>query len=85
MKRLFTSTVSVLVALTFAAPLQAVSAEQGARSFARSAPMDGAALGGAREIERKGRGRGGRSKPRIPGGSGCDDPGDVLEHPECSG
>lgn len=24
-----------------------------------------------------------RRKPRIPGGSGCDDPGDVLEHPEC--
>jgi hypothetical protein len=27
----------------------------------------------------------GRDKPRIPGGSGCDDPGDVAEHPECSG
>jgi hypothetical protein len=26
----------------------------------------------------------GRRKPRIPGGSGCDDPGDVAEHPECS-
>lgn len=26
----------------------------------------------------------GRSRPRIPGGSGCDDPGDILEHPECS-
>lgn len=26
----------------------------------------------------------GRRKPRIPGGSGCDDPGDILEHPECS-
>jgi len=25
----------------------------------------------------------GRSRVRIPGGSGCDDPGDVLEHPEC--
>ena len=25
----------------------------------------------------------GRDKPRIPGGSGCDDPGDILEHPEC--
>ena len=25
----------------------------------------------------------GRRKPRIPGGSGCDDPGDILEHPEC--
>ena len=24
-----------------------------------------------------------RRKPRVPGGSGCDDPGDILEHPEC--
>ena len=24
-----------------------------------------------------------RRKPRIKGGSGCDDPGDVLEHPAC--
>jgi len=27
----------------------------------------------------------GRRKPRIPGGSGCDDAGDIAEHPECSG
>ena len=27
----------------------------------------------------------GRSRPRIPGGSGCDDPGDVQEHAECRG
>lgn len=26
-----------------------------------------------------------RRKKRIPGGSGCDDPGDVAEHPECRG
>jgi hypothetical protein len=25
-----------------------------------------------------------RRKRRIPGGSGCDDPGDILEHPECT-
>lgn len=25
----------------------------------------------------------GRDRPRIPGGSGCDDPGDVAEHAEC--
>jgi hypothetical protein len=24
-----------------------------------------------------------RRKPRVPGGSGCDDPRDVIEHPEC--
>lgn len=22
-------------------------------------------------------------RPRVPGGSGCDDPRDVIEHPEC--
>ncbi|MEZ5733564.1 MAG: hypothetical protein R3D97_14710 [Paracoccaceae bacterium] len=26
----------------------------------------------------------GRSKPRVPGGSGCDDAGDIAEHSECS-
>lgn len=25
----------------------------------------------------------GRRKPRVPGGSGCDDPGDVAEHAGC--
>jgi hypothetical protein len=24
-----------------------------------------------------------RKKPRVKGGSGCDDPRDVIEHPEC--
>lgn len=24
-----------------------------------------------------------RRKPRVPGGSGCDDPGDLIEHPQC--
>lgn len=24
-----------------------------------------------------------RRKPRVPGGSGCDDPEDIIEHPEC--
>lgn len=27
----------------------------------------------------------GRSRPRVPGGSGCDDPGDAQEHAECNG
>jgi hypothetical protein len=27
----------------------------------------------------------GRKKPRVPGGSGCDDAGDVAEHAECGG
>jgi hypothetical protein len=25
-----------------------------------------------------------RRKPRVPGGSGCDDPRDIIEHPECT-
>jgi len=25
-----------------------------------------------------------RRKKRIPGGSGCDDPEDIIEHPECA-
>lgn len=32
------------------------------------------------EFDRRGRGR---TKPRVPGGSGCDDPRDLIEHPEC--
>ena len=31
------------------------------------------------EFDRRGR------RPRIPGGSGCDDPHDIAEHPECKG
>ncbi len=26
-----------------------------------------------------------RRKPRVPGGSGCDSPRDLREHPECRG
>jgi len=26
-----------------------------------------------------------RRKARVPGGSGCDDPRDLIEHPECRG
>lgn len=37
------------------------------------------------DFAKRGRNRGGRSKPRVPGGSGCDDPEDILEHPECRG
>lgn len=27
----------------------------------------------------------GRSRPRVPGGSGCDDAGDIAEHAGCGG
>lgn len=30
------------------------------------------------DVERRG-----RKRPRVPGGSGCDDPRDLIEHPEC--
>ena len=30
------------------------------------------------EFDRRGR------RPRVPGGSGCDSPRDILEHPECT-
>ena len=42
--------------------------------------------GGRDDDRREDRGRdrsSGRDKPRIPGGSGCDDPHDIIEHPEC--
>ena len=25
-----------------------------------------------------------RRKPRVPGGSGCDSPRDIIQHPECT-
>ena len=25
-----------------------------------------------------------RRRPRVPGGSGCDSPRDIIEHPECT-
>ena len=30
------------------------------------------------DVERRG-----RKRPRVPGGSGCDDPRDLIEHPAC--
>lgn len=26
-----------------------------------------------------------RRRPRVPGGSGCDSPRDLIQHPECRG
>jgi hypothetical protein len=36
----------------------------------------------AEDRDRRGRDKGGR-RPLVPGGSGCGDPGDIPEHPEC--
>ena len=44
-----------------------------------SGPGNGSGNGGGKDESGSG-----RSKPRVPGGSGCDDPGEVEEHPECS-
>ncbi len=38
---------------------------------------------GGNSIDDSTKSRSNRRKPRIPGGSGCDDAGDVAEHPEC--
>ena len=74
MKTLLLSATLASVAFTFATP-----------SFAKS---DATALQKMQQIlsaeeDKRGRKRGG--KVRVPGGSGCDDPGDILEHPECRG
>jgi hypothetical protein len=47
------------------------------------APAASAAANGADDTPGIGPSGSGRKRPRIPGGSGCDDPGDILEHPEC--
>lgn len=39
--------------------------------------------GGGKSDDSAGSGGSGRTKVRIPGGSGCDSPADLLEHPEC--
>ncbi len=62
----------ILIALIAAASLSTVLGVQFA--YAKS---DGlwSFDGGTAIVERR--------KPRVPGGSGCDDPQDIIEHPEC--
>ncbi len=45
---------------------------------------DNSGSGSGGDEDDDGEGNSGRSEPRVPGGSGCDDPGDIEEHPECS-
>ncbi|TXH95561.1 MAG: hypothetical protein E6Q73_14595 [Pseudorhodobacter sp.] len=74
MKTLLLSATLASVALTFASP-----------TFAKS---QGSSIEQIQEIisaEMDKRKRGKGKKVRVPGGSGCDDPGDILEHPECRG
>lgn len=75
MKQHFATLCATALALAFAVPAQAGSAPD--LTFAKVGQPD---LTLSDEIARKG-----RKKPRIPGGSGCDDPRDILEHPECAG
>lgn len=67
MTKTILSALALTAIVTLALPVQA--------SFA---PIQGATFttdvtGG--EIEKR--------KPRVPGGSGCDTPKDIAEHPEC--
>ncbi|MCQ0972129.1 hypothetical protein MLD63_17050 [Paracoccus sp. TK19116] len=77
MKSLIASAAAAAL-LTAAAPAFAYTGEMGASAVASTASI---MLPTDKIVEK--RGRGGRSKPRIPGGSGCDDPRDIIEHPQC--
>lgn len=93
MKTLLLSTTLAALALG-ALPAEASSLQAGTYlAGAAGGPADG-----DESFDRHGRGRGrddradddrrGGSgghggRPRVPGGSGCDDPHDIIEHPEC--
>lgn len=74
MKTLLLSATLASVAFTFATPTFA-------KTEATSLQQIQEIISG--EMDKRKRKRGG--KVRVPGGSGCDDPGDILEHPECRG
>ena len=77
MKTLIASATAAAL-LVFSAPAFAYTGETGVSAGATTAPI---MIPADDEVAK--RGRGGRSKPRVPGGSGCDDPRDIIEHPEC--
>lgn len=91
-----TDTTSAVLALAQdPAASAAVTTDDGSFDIARRGRGRGSDDRGGDDRGRRGGGHGaddnggdgpsgsGRKRPRIPGGSGCDDPGDVLEHPEC--
>ena len=98
MERILMMTTAAMVAFTAPVPAFAalddvagIIADDGQSVFDRQGRGRGR---GGRDDDRRGghddsnddNGSGsGRDKPRIPGGSGCDDPGDVAEHAECGG
>ena len=67
MKPMILSCAFAALALSFAAPVMAADQSQGVFSIE---DMSGTT------VEK-------RKKKRVKGGSGCDDAGDVIEHPEC--
>ena len=86
MKTFLLSTTLAALALG-ALPAAADGIDSSSRLIAGASAFQAQDLGGD-EFDRRGRGRGGRDgghggRPRVPGGSGCDDPHDVIEHPEC--
>lgn len=98
MERILMMTTAAMVAVT--APVPAFAAlddvagivvDEGQSVFDRQGRGRGR---GGRDDDRRGGGGdsnddtasgSGRDKPRIPGGSGCDDPGDAAEHAGCGG
>ena len=77
MKTLPTLTLAALVLSGLGTVSFADVASATALPYDIATDFDGSA---ADEFDRRG-----RRKPRVPGGSGCDDPGDIREHPECRG
>jgi hypothetical protein len=63
----------IRIAMIAAIALTAISA--GTASYASTTDGFNSALNAPITLD--------RSKPRVKGGSGCDDPRDKIEHPEC--
>ena len=67
MKTLILTSTAIAFAFTLTASVEGSAAPDGAYSIKLMAGDAG--------IDRR--------RPRVPGGSGCDDPRDLIEHPEC--
>jgi hypothetical protein len=71
MKTTLLAALCATIGLTLALPAAFAAPGQGS-SFVLDHDFD--------DFDRKKRKKGGKKKVRVPGGSGCDDPGDVAEH-----
>lgn len=87
MKRILATVSAATLVLGAATPGFAMPARAAGADLAGPVLVQGlgASVENGTEFDRRGRGgrSGGRSKPRIPGGSGCDSAHDIAEHPEC--